>query len=1013
MAKIIVSARAVEMLGRQQIAGVSTALSELLKNAHDAYASDVSVEAYSSKSTLIIRDNGRGMSPDDFQKRWLTLGTDSKAEGSTLPLLAKPDERPERAIVGEKGIGRLALALLGRHLLVVTRAQKSKTELDKIVVAYIPWDIFDVPGLTLSEIDIPVVELDAELPDERIFTQLRESFLKQFDRFEAKGAASGLLQAIRVEAEKIEFDVRRTAPKLRDAATFDLRKSTGTHFYVFESNPTINEEFDELKEFRVKQSEPDVPAPDIYKSLIGFSNKDDSDANGDRFDVQIARVDGKGVREPLFDEGEFFTEEFFRQVDHTFQGDFDKTGRFTGCVAVFGKEHKYELAPPNDVTNPTCGAFKIRFGYLQGKSADSKLDKAAHTELVKKLNAIGGLYIYRNGIRVLPYGNSDYDFLDVERNRTKSAEYYFFSYRRMFGTIDITRAENGELKEKAGREGFQTNRAYRDFRKILKNFLIMLAKDFFRKGAQFQEFNTVRQENAARREEVRKERENFRRQEQEKLARQIDAVFSDAVRDELREQVEQIAKEFETYCLTSSESLFPKSKEDYEREAAQARGRLKEAREQFQIKNVLPFGVTREMERDAELARREMRKIDAEIFAQATLRVETCLRDALKKCEEAKKKVDVFQLSYERLNAAAQKLRDDWRREKQREEETNQAMQARIRNWTNELDREFGERLTQLLEKFKADNERVRNEAKLLEAQTQILLDFDKLKEECLARLEILIDVESDVLATKDDSGKNSGFDNVSQYWETLVALEDQVEVLQSEIDDKAELALIGSALGIIHHEFILSYLSMQDSIKELQRWSKTNPSLKDLYGRLKNSFDYFSLFMKQIDPLLRRKNRVKTEVTGESVRRFLADALEKRLISEQITFRITPGFKKWKICVFQAELLPVFLNLVDNSIYWLKGRNEEEKIIELDCDAQGRIRLADNGVGVEERDVEAIFDKGFTRKPGGRGFGLYLARTTLAKMGYDIWALSKNESKYGGAEFVISPLENEESSDE
>ncbi|MBQ7813880.1 MAG: ATP-binding protein, partial [Thermoguttaceae bacterium] len=345
MAKIIVSARAVEMLGRQQIAGVSTALSELLKNAHDAYASDVSVEAYSSKSTLIIRDNGRGMSPDDFQRRWLTLGTDSKAEGSTLPLLAKPDERPERAIVGEKGIGRLALALLGRHLLVVTRAQKSKTELDKIVVAYIPWDIFDVPGLTLSEIDIPVVELDAELPDERIFSQLRESFLKQFDRFEAKGAASELLQAIRVGAEKIEFDVRRTAPKLRDAATFDLKKSTGTHFYVFESNPTINEEFDELKEFRVKQSEANAPVPDIYKSLIGFSNKDDSSANGDRFDFKIARVDENGVREPLFDEGEFCTEEIFRQLDHTFQGDFDKTGRFRGRVTVFGKEHEYELAP--------------------------------------------------------------------------------------------------------------------------------------------------------------------------------------------------------------------------------------------------------------------------------------------------------------------------------------------------------------------------------------------------------------------------------------------------------------------------------------------------------------------------------------------------------------------------------------------------------------------------------------------------------------------------------------------
>ena len=39
-------ARTLDMLGRQQIAGIPTAISELFKNAHDAYAERVEVDYY-------------------------------------------------------------------------------------------------------------------------------------------------------------------------------------------------------------------------------------------------------------------------------------------------------------------------------------------------------------------------------------------------------------------------------------------------------------------------------------------------------------------------------------------------------------------------------------------------------------------------------------------------------------------------------------------------------------------------------------------------------------------------------------------------------------------------------------------------------------------------------------------------------------------------------------------------------------------------------------------------------
>ena len=78
MAKFKTRARTVDMLGRQQIANVSTAISELFKNAHDAYADHAEVDYFKTDNLLVIRDNGVGMTPDEFENRWLVLGTESK-----------------------------------------------------------------------------------------------------------------------------------------------------------------------------------------------------------------------------------------------------------------------------------------------------------------------------------------------------------------------------------------------------------------------------------------------------------------------------------------------------------------------------------------------------------------------------------------------------------------------------------------------------------------------------------------------------------------------------------------------------------------------------------------------------------------------------------------------------------------------------------------------------------------------------------------------------------------------
>ncbi len=56
---------------------------------------------------------------------------------------------------------------------------------------------------------------------------------------------------------------------------------------------------------------------------------------------------------------------------------------------------------------------------------------------------------------------------------------------------------------------------------------------------------------------------------------------------------------------------------------------------------------------------------------------------------------------------------------------------------------------------------------------------------------------------------------------------------------------------------------------------------------------------------------------------------------------------------------------------------------------------VRDTGPGIPKRDHEDVFESGFTRKPGGRGLGLYISRETLRKVGFRL-ELLQSEGEWG-----------------
>ena len=129
-------ARLLCQLGEQLIKSESIALLELVKNSYDADASVCTVEIKQpdnkDSASIVIEDNGTGMSSEIIENSWLEVGTDNKAEkkqnGYRTPKF-------NRITLGEKGIGRFGVHRLGRRIELISKMNEKKE-----CVLRIDWD---------------------------------------------------------------------------------------------------------------------------------------------------------------------------------------------------------------------------------------------------------------------------------------------------------------------------------------------------------------------------------------------------------------------------------------------------------------------------------------------------------------------------------------------------------------------------------------------------------------------------------------------------------------------------------------------------------------------------------------------------------------------------------------------------------------------------------------------------------------------------------------------------------
>lgn len=444
-------ARLLTMLGDQLIKNELIALIELIKNSYDADASWVKVsfidfaEDYSLKpsSKIIIEDDGCGMNAEILRKHWLNPATPDKLKRKKTD----PKTPKGRVLQGEKGIGRFAIFKLGKKITIITRRQ-----------------VQDKMGRFLDEGEIFENMLTYD------FSKYDNDFLLE------NGEEKELF------LEQLEVDLTQRAPtsivekEILLGTTLRTRKPYGTVIEITDLKTRWTSERVDRIQRDIGKLQPIFATEDLADFSVWFYKDKVLLEPRDSYKTIINNcLENKSVLKVTDGHFSCSTNTFtFKLNGQTMKLNFQDQD-ISGLTQF--KRFK-ELEEKKESLE--CGSFDFEF-YIFDLNVDSENPSKYYLSKEEKgIIKEHRIYLYRDNVRVMPYGDPEDDWLgiDMARGTVRADEY--LSNDQVVGCVYISQKENANLKDKTNREGLiEEGRALEDFIGVLRLILRYLRKKPF------------------------------------------------------------------------------------------------------------------------------------------------------------------------------------------------------------------------------------------------------------------------------------------------------------------------------------------------------------------------------------------------------------------------------------------------------------------------------------------------------------------------------------------------------
>lgn len=446
-------ARLLTMLGEQLIKNERVALIELIKNSYDADAKWTKVsfinfgKGYQTQgdSKIVIEDSGHGMTKEIIENHWLNPATPEKMRRKKI----LDTTESGRVIQGEKGIGRFAMLKLGRKIIITTRA---KGENEEHIVEY-DFSQYDDDFLTDQgeEKNLFIDDLSIFLSTQKP-SKLNEKTVSLGSRSEKAPPHGTIIEISGLKAkftEKRIDDIHRDISRMESIFYDDDAKvipgRSPFEVFIYKDDHVQNYRAEYLEEFNRLLSEQAVIQikngffnSETYD--LSFSIKEPGKSNFARQNLNLRDTPLSGLK--VF--RDYFT---YRDENNKSHNHLD--------------ERKIE-----------CGSFDYSF-FVFDFDRNEKVPMKYRLDLEeKKVIRNHRVYLYRDEIRVYPYGEPEDDWLKTDAYRGTISAGDFLSNDQVVGYVKITNKGNKKLKDKTNREGLiEEGNATEDFVKVLQVFL--------------------------------------------------------------------------------------------------------------------------------------------------------------------------------------------------------------------------------------------------------------------------------------------------------------------------------------------------------------------------------------------------------------------------------------------------------------------------------------------------------------------------------------------------------------
>lgn len=349
---------------------------------------------------LLVSDTGEGMSLQTLQEAFLTIGTRSRHAARVQQSTNDPPADGRRAVLGEKGVGRLSSMRLGNRLHV-----ESSTAGDS------HWNFLDI--------------------DWSVFSHESDALIEEFHVAPRRGTPKEHPQESGTRIRICGLASEWTRERLEELARDEFSKLTDpfTETAVFPIQLRFN-------------GDP-VSIPRFNRLLLENAH---------------ATVHGGFEQAPGADDAE------------------DGSMRLTGVMRYRDRERVFALdgthlasaagSTPRGVRS--LGPFDVEI-YWYNRRILTALEGIGDRQLVSRLvnEWGGGLMVFRDGFRVLPYGGPEDDWLGLDRIALGSPGYKV-NRTQLIGRVSISSVSNPALTDQTNREGLRDSDEKRALIRLLQ-----------------------------------------------------------------------------------------------------------------------------------------------------------------------------------------------------------------------------------------------------------------------------------------------------------------------------------------------------------------------------------------------------------------------------------------------------------------------------------------------------------------------------------------------------------------